>query len=100
MRWAGLVKENKQCNFWSNNRTNAVLSIRSQTPEDPVDIDNQIRRLNFSLKNNLKEEHTNYAMEYIYINTRIFSPAVNCDGFESFEIKTDSKGNERLERCI
>ncbi|CAC5384998.1 unnamed protein product [Mytilus coruscus] len=91
MSWSGEGEQTMQMlsnNNRSNNRTNAVPFILQQTQrpgnislsnyQNPVDMDNQYKRLDFTMQNDehksLKEVHNDYSMHY-YKGTG--SPAVN-----------------------
>ncbi|CAC5385473.1 unnamed protein product [Mytilus coruscus] len=111
MSWSGEGEQTMQMlsnNNRSNNRTNAVPFILQQTQrpgnisfsnyQDPVDMDNQYKRLDFTMQNDvqksLKEVHNDYSLHYY---KRTSSPAVNDDG-SNISKKQTFRVEERFER--
>lgn len=87
----------------SRNRTNTVPFIRQQKQrpgnisvsnyQDPVDMENEYQRLDFSMRSDLKEVHDDYAMQFY---NRTSTPAVNDDGSKPLKKAGLTKGIKNL----
>ncbi|XP_063446944.1 uncharacterized protein LOC134726467 [Mytilus trossulus] len=87
----------------SRNRTNTVpFTLQQKQPsgnisvsnyQDPVDMENQYQRLDFSMRSDLKEVHDDYAMQ---LYNRTSSPAVNDDDSKPLKKAGLTKGTNDL----